>query len=241
MGIELRVKNTFHPDHAGTLLVASSEATQGLPLAVAGRRNLAMIALEGPSLSTIRNLFGRLCATIDAAGAEIVLAAQPVPGHDPHIIIDAAGVDAVRARIHQDFAREIERGRIDGLRAIGGIALCTVVGDTLAPSWGTLAQRALASEKITPILHSAAPEALTYIIRGRRAGPGHQTPAPRCHRTRAARTGARPRAPLRRRPMGGGWSPPAAPPQHLAATLIFFPNTKVTKSTKNTKGGANAK
>jgi aspartate kinase len=164
MGFELRVKNTFQPERAGTLLVASSEATQGLPLAVAGRRKLAMIVVEGPGLSTIRNLFGRLCAAIDAAGAEIVLAAPPVPGHDPRIIIDAVGSDAVCQQIQRDFAKELAQGRIAGVRANSGIALCTVVGDTLAPLWSTLAQRALASEKIVPIQHSAAPEALTYII-----------------------------------------------------------------------------
>ncbi|MBA3823035.1 MAG: aspartate kinase [Ktedonobacterales bacterium] len=163
-GFELRVKNTFHPEHEGTLLVAASDATHGLPLAVAGRRKLAMIVLDGPSLPTIPNLFGRLCTAISAAGAEIVLAAQPVPGHDPRIVIDAVGADAAQQHIQQEFAHEIARGQIAGQRTIDGLALCTVVGDTLASTWGTLAQRALASEKITPRLHSAAPEALTYII-----------------------------------------------------------------------------
>ena len=163
-GFELRVRNTFHPDHEGTLLVAASAATQGLPLAVAGRRKLAMIILEGSGLAEITNLFGRLCGAISAAGAEIALAAHPVPGHDPRIVIDEAGIAAAHTQIRREFAREIVQGRITGQQARRGLALCTVVGDTLAPTCSAQAQRALANERITPILHSAAPEALTYII-----------------------------------------------------------------------------
>lgn len=163
-GFELRVRNTAHPDHEGTLLVANADETQGMPLAVAGRRKLASVALQGSGLPEIPNLFGRMCQAVAEMGAEIVLAAQPVPGHDPQVIIDAGMVGAVEARLAQEFAQEQGQGQLSRITSRAGLALCTVVGDDLPPLCIAQTQRALASEKINPLSQSAAPEALTFII-----------------------------------------------------------------------------
>ncbi len=163
-GFELRVKNTFHPEREGTLLVASSDTTRGMPLAVAGRKKLAAIGLHGPGLMEILNLFARLCQTLAEADVEIVLAAQPVPGHDPQVIIDAARCDVARVALEREFAREIALGRVETVHARDNLALCTVVGDALPPGMLSQAQRALAQERITPLAQSAAPEALTFIV-----------------------------------------------------------------------------
>jgi aspartokinase/homoserine dehydrogenase 1 len=163
-GCELRVKNTFRPERDGTLLVATSEATRGMPLAVAGRRNLAALRLMGPGLAEIPNLFARLCQTVAEADGEIVLAAQPVPGHDPQIIIPANHAASASAALRREFAREMAQGQVQAIESQADLALCTVVGDDLAP--GALAQavRAFAAERIVPLSQSAAPEALTFII-----------------------------------------------------------------------------
>ena len=166
-GFELRVRNTFHPEREGTLLVAAAEETQGMPLAVAGRRKLAAIALQGSGLPEIPNLFGRMCQAVTGAGTEIVLAAHPVPGHDPQVIIDESAVAAVEARLAQEFAKEQGQGQISAISHRVGLALCTVVGDDLTAQCIAQTQRALASEKIAPLSQSASPEALTFIIEAR--------------------------------------------------------------------------
>lgn len=163
-GCELRVKNTFRPEHEGTLLVAGSEATRGMPLAVAGRRNLAALRLTGPGLAEIPNLFARLCQTVATADCEIVLAAQPVPGHDPQVIIPTSQAESASAALRSEFAHEMAQGQVQAVAYQEQLALCTVVGDELTPSALSQAVRALAAERITPLSQSAAPEALTFII-----------------------------------------------------------------------------
>jgi aspartate kinase len=163
-GCELRIKNTFRPEHEGTLLVAGSEATRGMPLAVAGRRNLAALRLAGPGLAEIPNLFARLCQIVAEANCEIVLAAQPVPGHDPQVIIPACQVESAADALCQEFAHEMAQGQVQAVSLQENLALCTVVGDDLAPGALAQAARALAAEHIVPLSQSAAPEALTFII-----------------------------------------------------------------------------
>jgi aspartate kinase len=163
-GFELRVRNTFQPEREGTLLVASSATTQGMPLAVAGRKKLASVALHGAGLMEILNLFARLCQALAEADAEIVLAAQPVPGHDPQVIIDAARCDAARAALECEFARERAQGQVSAIQVQHDLALCTIVGDAMPPGVLSQAQCALAQERINPLTQSAAPEALTFIL-----------------------------------------------------------------------------
>jgi aspartate kinase len=163
-GFELRVRNTFHPEHPGTLLVAASDETDGIPQAVAGRKHLSAVTLHGPGLAEIQNLFGRMCQAATEAGAEILLAAPPVPGHDPQIIIETAYSHAVLACVQSAFARETTAGHISAIQTRDNLAICALVGDDLVGQVVAQAQRALAAEGVRPLNLSAAPEGVTFVL-----------------------------------------------------------------------------
>lgn len=163
-GFELRVRNTFQPAHEGTILMATPEATRGLPQALAGRRKLCALTLAGSGLAEIPNLFGRLCQAVHDAKAEIVLAAHPAPGHDPQLIIEEAHATAVSQQVALAFAAERSQGQIGAVQIRHDLAQCTIVGDDLGSVAIVQAHYALAAEKIALITQSATPEALTFII-----------------------------------------------------------------------------
>jgi aspartokinase len=163
-GCELRVKNTFKPEHEGTLLVTTSDATRGMPLAVAGRTRLAALTVCGDGLGEIPNLFARLCQAVATTGAEIALAAQPVPGHDPQVIVAADQAEAAVAQVAREFARERTQGQVHAVSVQADLALGTIVGDEMPATVLAATLRALASERITPLAQGAAPTALTFII-----------------------------------------------------------------------------
>jgi aspartate kinase len=138
-GIELRVRNTFSPENAGTLIIADTILDLDGPGAlhlphhpvVAGRRHLCAVGLAGSGLPEIPHLFGRLCQAAFSAGAEIVQAPQPVPGHDPLVIVDAGDARRVTEALMAEFALEREQSLVAGVVAQAGLALCSVVGDEL--------------------------------------------------------------------------------------------------------------
>lgn len=163
-GIELRVRNTFRPDHPGTAIAPPSAITHGLPLAVAGRAALTALALTGPGLAEIPNLFGRLCAAASEAGTEIIQAALPVPGHDPQVMLDTEHALAAAQRVAAEFASERAQGHVRGVGCRDGLALCTLVGDDLPATVLLAAQRALAGERIMPLSQSANADALSFVV-----------------------------------------------------------------------------
>ena len=165
-GFELRVRNSFRPEHPGTLIGVRGEGSCGhsKAQAVAGRRGLCAVGVAGAGTAEIHGLFARLCAAILAAGGEIVEAAHPVAGHDPRAIVDAARADAIVERLRRELAAERAQGLIEDIAVQRDLALCAVLGANLGHAQLVQAQRALAAEHIAPISQSASPDALSFII-----------------------------------------------------------------------------
>lgn len=166
VGIELRVRNSFHPEHPGTLIDIGSEGRHGRQQAqaVAGRRGLCSIGLTGAGAAEVPGLFGRLCAAILDAGGEIVEAAHPVAGHDPRATVDSARAGTLVERLQQEFAAERTQGLIEGIEVQRDLALCALLGVQLGHALLVQAQRALATERIVPLSQSACPDALSFIV-----------------------------------------------------------------------------
>jgi aspartate kinase len=169
-GIELRVRNTFRPESAGTLIAdvplqtedPTSLARWSQPV-VAGRRHLCAIGLAGPGLPEIPHLFGRLCQAALSVGAEIVQAPQPVPGHDPLVIIEDGDTARVSGALTAEFEPERELCLVSGVVAETGLALCSVVGDHVETAF-LPAQAALAAAGIRWRHQSVSADVLCFVL-----------------------------------------------------------------------------
>jgi aspartokinase len=172
-GIELRVRNTFSPANAGTLIADADLKTEDVGAAdlrshpiVAGRRSLCAVGLTGPGLPEIPHLFGRLCRAALSVGAEIVQSPQPVPGHDPLVIIDAGDAPRVTGALTAEFAVELEQALVSGVVAQTGLALCSVVGDIFPAAFppASAAQAALAGAGIRWLHQSVSAEVVSFVL-----------------------------------------------------------------------------
>jgi aspartate kinase len=175
--IELRVRNAFSPENAGTLIADADPAEMGdgggagcprlwsYPVVV-GRRRLCAAGLTGPGLAEIPHLFGRLCRVALSAGVEIVQAPQPVPGHDPLVMIDATDAAAFSGALAIEFELEQELRLVAGVAAQMGLALCSVVGDHLesADMLPGMIQALLAGAGIRWLHQSVSAEVVSFVV-----------------------------------------------------------------------------
>lgn len=161
-GIPLRVRNTFRPEHPGTLIAAEARATASQ--AITGRRSLAAIIFSGDGLPEVPHLFGRMCQAMIGSGIEIVLSVHPGTGYDPQIIVNAAQAPAALANVMQEFAAELAQGQISSISVCDGLALCTLIGEELDSSVLTEVQRTLAAEGMAPLVQTASPAALSFVL-----------------------------------------------------------------------------
>jgi aspartate kinase len=163
-GIPLRVRNTFRPDHPGTLITAHPGEQLSAHQAITSRRHLAAIVLTGDGLPEVPHLFGRMCQAMIGLGIEMVLSVHPGTGYDPQIIVSAALADAALEQLTREFAGECAQGQISSITIHEGLALCTLVGEELGSAVLTRVQHTLATEGIAPLVQTACPSALSFVL-----------------------------------------------------------------------------
>lgn len=128
--IPLRIKNTFHPDDPGTLIVADSspEAGNGAIKAVTAISNQSLISLEGNGMLGIPGIAARTFGAVARQGVNVLLISQAsseqsicfsVPGNSAMTVIGA---------LEDEFAGEFRRRDMDRVWALEPVAIVTAVG-----------------------------------------------------------------------------------------------------------------
>ena len=127
-GIALRVKNTFNPDHAGTLIVQHNERIAGAIKAVTSVHSLSLITVAGRGMLGVPGIAARTFAAVARQDASILMISQASSEQSICFVIPASGINAVVDSLRQELAAEIERRDIDSVSVDANVAIITAVG-----------------------------------------------------------------------------------------------------------------
>ena len=126
--IPLRIKNTFNPDHAGTVIVPDAVDSNGGIKAVTAIKNLGLITVEGKGMLGIPGIAARTFGAVAKGGHSILLISQ---ASSEQSICFAAPDDATNhiiASLEAEFADELNRQDIDKIWTHEPVSIVTVVG-----------------------------------------------------------------------------------------------------------------
>lgn len=126
--IPLRIKNTFHPDHPGTVIVADSINGKGTIKAVTAIKDLAMITVEGRGMMGVPGIAARTFGAVAKIGVSVLLIAQASSEQSICFVAPAKSADAVVGSLEQELRTELNRRDIDRVWAQPEMAIVTVVG-----------------------------------------------------------------------------------------------------------------
>lgn len=126
--IPLRIKNTFHPDHPGTVIVADGTNGKGTIKAVTAIKDLAMITVEGRGMMGVPGIAARTFGAVGKIGVSVLLIAQASSEQSICFVAPAKSADAVVGSLEQELRTEINRRDIDRVWAQPEMAIVTVVG-----------------------------------------------------------------------------------------------------------------
>ncbi|HEC21330.1 MAG TPA: aspartate kinase [Chloroflexi bacterium] len=127
-GIPLRVKNTFNPDHPGTLIVPNDQATDHPIKAVTAIRGLSMITVEGKGMMGVPGIAARTFGAVARTGTSVLIISQASSEQSICFVVPEDSTRAVVDALNEEFALEIARRDIDRVTALEGITIITVVG-----------------------------------------------------------------------------------------------------------------
>ncbi|MEZ4645878.1 MAG: aspartate kinase [Chloroflexota bacterium] len=131
-GISLRVKNTFNPEHPGTLIVPDAATSNGVGLkAVTAVKDLSLITVAGKGMLGVPGMAMRAFGAVAQTQAHVLLISQASSEQSICFATQAKVAQPVLDRLAHEFAPELQRRDLDGITAQQDVAIVTVVGKGL--------------------------------------------------------------------------------------------------------------
>lgn len=127
-GIPLRVRNTFNPAFAGTVISADAPADDYPVKALTAIHRQALIAVEGSGMIGVPGIAGRTFGALADAGHSVTMITQSSSESSICFVLpQQEAAHAVRA-LQRTFALELRERFIDRIAVLDEVALVAVVG-----------------------------------------------------------------------------------------------------------------
>ncbi len=127
-GVPLRVRNTFNPDHSGTLVGARTQASATVIKAVTGIRDVSMLTVSGRGMLGVPGIAGRTFLASANAGANILMISQSSSEQSFCFTVVDPLAQAVKSAVETELQREIQHNNVDSVDVLSDIVIITVVG-----------------------------------------------------------------------------------------------------------------
>lgn len=130
-GISLRIRNTMHPDHPGTLIDAIGSRDGQRPTCIATREDLALLGIEVRKLSDQFQLGERALSALRAARVTVWMTAQSANGQSIALVVPRPDAQRARNALEAELAQELARREVEPLGVREPVTLVTLVAEAM--------------------------------------------------------------------------------------------------------------
>lgn len=126
--IPLRIKNTFNPDHPGTVIVPDDGSGNGGIKAVTSIKQLNLITVEGKGMIGVPGIAARTFSAVAREQVSVLLISQASSEQSICFATAEDSAGQVISSLEAEFAQELERRDIDRIWAQTDVSIVTIVG-----------------------------------------------------------------------------------------------------------------
>lgn len=137
-GIPIRIRNTFAPTSAGTLICAaptSSHAVKG----ITSIDHVGLVNVEGAGMIGVPGTAQRLFGALREDGISVILISQGSSEHSICCAVPEADADRTVHTVRRAFDAELRQAQIQDVGVVRGCSILSVVGDGMAGTPGIAA------------------------------------------------------------------------------------------------------
>jgi aspartate kinase len=132
-GIPVRVLNTFHPDHPGTVvLMKDGSDNPNLIKAVTMIRNIALINISGAALSGTPGTAGRIFTALGKEDVNIIMISQASSEFNVSLAVEGAQAQKAITALQTEFSEDLT----SNVTCNNNVCVIAVVGERMAGSPG---------------------------------------------------------------------------------------------------------
>ncbi|MFT5196073.1 MAG: aspartokinase/homoserine dehydrogenase 1 [Cellvibrionaceae bacterium] len=127
-GIPLRIKNTFNPEHPGTVILKERDIAGGNIRAVTAIRELSLITVEGRGMLGIPGVAARTFKAVADTKASVLLITQSSSEQSICFAVPQSYALEITHALESEFSTELKIRDIDRIFSHDDVAIITVVG-----------------------------------------------------------------------------------------------------------------
>ena len=136
-GIPLRIKNTFNPEHPGTLIVAESNGVVGGTLhAVTAIKRQSLVTVEGRGMLGVPGIAARAFGAVARTGTSVLMISQASSEQSICFVVPQATANSVVNALRAEFDHELARHDIESIWGLQDVVIVTVVAAALRDTPG---------------------------------------------------------------------------------------------------------
>ena len=130
--IPLRIRNTFNPEHQGTVIDAAARQSDLTVKGVSAVDGIAVLNLEGAGMIGVPGTADRLFGALRDAGISVTLISQGGSEHSICFAVREDAAEEARRVVESAFSLELEQGLVQRVDLTPSCAILAVVGDGMA-------------------------------------------------------------------------------------------------------------
>jgi len=135
-GIPLRIKNTFNPTHAGTLVLAESNDAHGALKAVTAIKQQGLITIEGRGMLGVPGIAARAFGAVARTRTSVPMISQASSEQSICFLVPDSAAEHVQTELRSEFERELARRDIETIWAMNQVVIVTAVGTAMQTTPG---------------------------------------------------------------------------------------------------------
>ncbi|MDZ7756558.1 bifunctional aspartate kinase/homoserine dehydrogenase I [Rhodohalobacter sp.] len=131
LGIPILIKNTFKPEHPGTLIQQKRETVNGNIRGISSIDNIALITIKGSGMIGVSGVAARIFSALAKESINIILITQSSSEHTISMAVMPNQAHAAKTSIELEFSEEIKHDIIDEIRIEKEMSAIAVVGENM--------------------------------------------------------------------------------------------------------------
>ncbi|MBP3845906.1 MAG: bifunctional aspartate kinase/homoserine dehydrogenase I [Prevotella sp.] len=134
--IPIRVKNTFNPEHPGTLIKEKIEDDNKPIKGISSIKGTSLITVTGLSMVGVIGVNRRIFTTLANKGISVFMVSQASSENSTSIGVRDEDAQAAAEALNAEFAKEIETGAMFPMQVESGLATIAIVGENMKQTPG---------------------------------------------------------------------------------------------------------
>lgn len=129
--IPIRVKNTFNPEHPGTLIKEKIDDDNKPIKGISSIKGTTLITVTGLSMVGVIGVNRRIFTTLANKGISVFMVSQASSENSTSIGVRDEDAEAAAEVLNAEFAKEIETGAMFPMQVESGLATIAIVGENM--------------------------------------------------------------------------------------------------------------